>query len=81
MPEERCENCRFWKETADDGSAGECQRYPKQIRTDQFGMLLGASFPQMEPDDWCGEWKPTQKDDAPEGESYAIAVMRNKLNA
>lgn len=61
MSEEHCENCRFWKETADDGSAGECQRYPKQIRTDQLGALVGVSFPPMDADDWCGEWKPAQE--------------------
>lgn len=62
MPEERCENCKFWKETADDGSTGECQRYPPQLVTNSVGTVIDAAWPTVDADDWCGEWKPGQEE-------------------
>lgn len=48
-----CENCLYFK---DDEYDGECRRYPPLIR--HALVVHGrASFPTVEKDDVCGEWR------------------------
>ncbi len=66
------ENRENHNEEAYTLSYGECRRYPKAMSTysypgqkyDQYGgrhegIMTGsmAVFPQVNEDDWCGEWR------------------------
>lgn len=52
-----CETCRFYQLSADK-SAGLCHRFPP-VRT--VGVQL-AMFPAVDEADWCGEYKPAERD-------------------
>ncbi|MFW5983187.1 MAG: hypothetical protein ACOCQ4_01705 [bacterium] len=57
--EEKCVNCKYWKDTADivvggrriNTKLGECHRYPptEENRENKFPIVMQ--------DDWCGEFK------------------------
>jgi len=51
----RCVNCRYSYSSA---AAFRCRRYPPAVFLDgegEFAMQQSA-WPQVEGDDWCGEW-------------------------
>ena len=51
--EMRCSTCRYYLErTIRDCPSTECRRYPPTI-TD----ISDGTFPEVDADDWCGEWK------------------------
>lgn len=47
-----CENCRFFLNK-------RCHRYPPQLwcSTEQDNCSYSTAFPEVEKDDWCGEWR------------------------
>lgn len=51
-----CLGCKWWFE------AGECRRLPPQMvlwpSDNQHPIMYmpSASWPNVKPDDWCGEW-------------------------
>jgi len=70
MPEQRCENCRYW---GSDGPCpdelvhpGYCRRFPPIILQDRdgdesidsYGRGCDSFYPITFHDDWCGEWQP-----------------------
>ena len=65
---ERCGNCRFWRDDQiEDESAGSCRRYPPiRMSMDLYKSFIGNDWgdrdspegfesPQTENSDWCGE--------------------------
>jgi hypothetical protein len=60
MPDEACENCRFFLPVP-KSVGGKCRRYPPIPNPD------GDDFPWVAADEWCGEWQQIRKT----GEDYA----------
>lgn len=59
--DKRCAGCTFWVPSlADEGEAsGSCRRYapqPAMLPKGQLGIVL--TWPVMDQNDWCGEFKP-----------------------
>jgi len=56
MRTQRCETCRyFYEEKANEVS--ECRRYPpRPVADPEDSGLLSAFWPDVEQDQWCGEW-------------------------
>jgi hypothetical protein len=50
MPDEACENCRFFLPVP-KSVGGKCRRYPPVVKPDF------DNFPEVAGDDWCGEWQ------------------------
>lgn len=59
-PEERCENCRFWKGPL-PSIASHCRRHPP-VCSDRHGSI----WPQVKEDELCGEYEPN----GPQLEAY-----------
>jgi hypothetical protein len=74
--EEKCGNCRFWKQWESKATIGTCRRLPLTI--DVLSCMVDAqnsesmdegardgilywSQPTAGDDEWCGEWKPVRK--------------------
>ena len=81
MPDEKCENCRFFNDQrpseAGGGSRAElygyCRRQPPSVIQQTLVGANQASMPQtawpiVGKEDWCGEYKPDP------GEAGATAV-------
>jgi hypothetical protein len=53
--EQHCRNCRFYTDddrwTGPTEGMGLCRRHPP----------TSDSMPEVDGDDWCGEWKPVRK--------------------
>ena len=47
-----CENCVFYFQ-----DSHECRRMPPQIIYMERRLQIKTMFPQIEPDQLCGEWK------------------------
>ena len=56
--DERCQTCRFYQPDGKTVEAGECRRRAPSPgpQTD-----VGAYWPVVLPDDWCGEWQPDRE--------------------
>lgn len=53
-----CSACQFWRHFgATSRRAAECRRFPPV----RVGMH-GTEFPEVGPDDWCGEFMPDAVD-------------------
>ena len=54
--EEKCENCRFWRQREKYADTGYCRRYPPQMTLNEGGHRWDT-VPRTDvaPDDWCGE--------------------------
>jgi len=73
--EEKCINCKYYSCINDTtGGNGLCRRYPPkpayvvQDGSHVRGLFTSYSksyFPEMEYDDWCGEFKSNKKKQAP----------------
>lgn len=57
MADEKCANCKFYKDTF-------CKRYPpidKAVRVwpedHSYEIKSRATFPVVKEDEWCGEWR------------------------
>ena len=48
-----CKDCKYFVKTKPENLKGDCHRFPPQWH--HIGQL---SYPSMEDEDWCGEWKP-----------------------
>ena len=46
----RCEDCKFFYECEH-----ECRRQPPRVLSNDIGE---SRFPEVDLDDWCGEFKP-----------------------
>ena len=59
-----CENCKFWSLawTLDDVRVGRCHRYPPTISDPEMKKHgFGELFPQVDSQNWCGEFKKTER--------------------
>jgi hypothetical protein len=61
---ERCEKCKF-KSAVPNSPNFECRRHPATVHlipVSQSGNRMGfqamSTWPTVQPDQWCGEWKP-----------------------
>ena len=54
--DQNCGNCRFLIDTYKDGKP-RCHRYPPQVKEEIMTSTFWL-FPEVEKDDWCGEWRP-----------------------
>lgn len=71
IPEERCENCRFWRseDVWDDHdvsgiAVGSCRRglRSRQVEPDEDDSSIAYDhWPTHTFDDWCGEWRAVHK--------------------
>jgi len=52
--EERCKNCKYFF-VIDNKLAGDCRRRSPETPVHKFGA---AVWPQVEKNEWCGEFKP-----------------------
>lgn len=54
-----CRRCKFGEPVGSDGMV-ECRRYPPIVTAISMGqgIALQCSFPKLNPDLHCGEWKP-----------------------
>lgn len=55
-----CKDCKFYQE-----NKGECHRYPPSIWSEthcEFSTSYCCNFPEVKGNDWCGEFKPIEKD-------------------
>lgn len=58
-----CRRCKFGEPMGTDGMV-ECRRFPPDVTAvavpqgNQFGVAMQATFPKLQPDQYCGEWKP-----------------------
>jgi len=51
-----CETCRYFYEEKSN-EISECRRYPpRPVADPEDAGLLSAYWPDVEPDQWCGEW-------------------------
>jgi hypothetical protein len=51
-----CSNCDHHEEAVmDDGPVYQCRRYPPVMFVLQGEVT--ETWPQVDADDWCGEWK------------------------
>jgi hypothetical protein len=53
---ERCEDCRFWLETAENPNVGFCRRHPPALHIVADGHEEVRTVVVM-PGGWCGEWQ------------------------
>lgn len=53
-----CRRCKFGEPVGADGMV-ECRRYPPIVTAISIaqGAALQCSFPKLNPDLYCGEWK------------------------
>jgi hypothetical protein len=69
-----CTDCRYSQvDTGDDFPDGpllRCHRYPPQVFT--FGDIAGQTWPNVGPDDWCGEW---QRPRPAKGEAVPVNIV------
>ena len=58
MPEQKCENCRFFIQSpsSEKPYEGGCLRYPPQLSNNEYGRNF--YFPTVNRGSLCGEWKP-----------------------
>jgi hypothetical protein len=61
MSEEKCENCRFFKQTEDNihgvmYTRERCRRHPPIRASDNTQQEY--EHPVTSLDSWCGEWRP-----------------------
>ena len=60
---ETCMACRFFENiNPESTNRGWCRRYPPQVLLDGPESLDQWSFPYMEPQNWCGEFKKEKVD-------------------
>lgn len=54
-----CRRCKFGEPVGTDGMV-ECRRYPPVVNAIAVpqGVAMQCSFPKLNPDLYCGEWKP-----------------------
>lgn len=60
---QECSTCKFYN--LDDQLMGWCRRYPPVFHpsddltgSEAVHPAYYAQFPRVDPDDWCGEFKP-----------------------
>lgn len=53
--EENCINCKFWDGHEGDHGPQNCLRFPPQVFAS--GEHHNCTWPDTDPDDWCGEWQ------------------------
>lgn len=69
-----CTSCRFAEPGVAEDATGDpaepvlwCRRYPPVVIV--LDDMPGRLFPQVNGDDWCGEWGPQLDSGLPGGES------------
>lgn len=58
--EEKCENCRYWREMDAEEELGNCCRYPPKVvdgGSSTTMLYLVGHFPEVYGFDFCGEFK------------------------
>jgi hypothetical protein len=67
-PPRSCATCEFTEVTTTDDTNEpvlQCRRRPPQLMA--IGEVVQQSWPQMDAQDWCGEWTPSPDDASPTG--------------
>ena len=72
--DQTCENCRFFSPNYKQ-SGGDCRRYapkPTNVMDSDEHHRAYTYWPEMSPDDWCGEfqWHPAKKPPPPSGTTH-----------
>lgn len=71
--EQQCQNCKNFKFFHPDSPAGMCRAHPPVVLQAIEGSDLPANpvthWPEVDAEDWCGEWFVSEKDRIPEGYS------------
>ena len=56
-----CQNCAYFNPPPDedgDDAKGECRLYPPALFHPKENSAYSQGFPDMKPDDWCGQFTP-----------------------
>lgn len=86
--QERCENCRFWRQVDEAGTPnplGQCRRGLRQVPVEDDDW----KWPIHDSLDWCGEWRELEAADKLLGSARRLVrliqlrapscVLRNEL--
>lgn len=69
MDNQNCKNCLFFgKDIVDGYEVRVCRRYAPRYVSGVGTGETSQKFPIVSPDDWCGEWKRTWKDNSDESD-------------